>query len=744
MPACCAGDLCGQPQSKLDYKHKCVSCQDWLHGINCGDGEMNDMTCAKCAMEKAERDEAAEQDNTSPSHNEQDNRNNDHNEDADADRNEEDRAAEDNQDGENSDEEEGTRVFQEQHFMSDGNNRWSKSGRRFTSTDEAIVYGDKDKSNPGSYLWVRPKLLSRMARHQVGRLIQHLNLHKFSEIRRLAQQLNLPPEPTARQIRERDRALGGLVAGLKKFREFYAKKIVKHESATLPETNRALLACYLMADYEKEFRISLYLRMRGIKKLKNQKFRSLFPLIKDVRVYDLMLKKLADRLRDEQKEGTTITIQLVRNYGLDAYDEACREVEQQDATNKDNDNSNCEEQVSTRTEEIEFVELDDKDTNSAYDMGEEFPSSQFEQGESAPNPASTVRVLEPLFPREVQEQLASLAFAFSLHDRNWLDALCRCDDTAVNRLAEELNNFCNTTCKNGWQTKTGRALLSCLRGVQSDQACAFLEDSLRLENCRLKRTLYRCFFPITTVKSLYDDSLMFLDIALQKCIDQGETITVPLLRKLAIQSHLKAHEVYNQKRRDQDKARNQSTRRQDERSLRGARAAGKRHAAGSKTPAAPRRKRSAPNVTASTQKKTRAKKNTATKKKPAPNEKATAKKRPTTSKNYSDNDSDDNSVTAGGASRALRFSGTASFTKAEAKKRTRALKAKYPHADYKDILLAKRCGMDPIDFMDIVHDERIRRRGITREEVCAIIEEGHDPIEAVEDAPEKTDDEKET
>ena len=151
-----------------------------------------------------------------------------------------------------------------------------------------------------------------------------------------------------------------------------------------------------------------------------------------------------------------------------------------------------------------------------------------------------------------------------MHDQNWLDDLLNLDEAAINRLATELINFYSDTCKDGWGSKTGRAFLSCLRKAQSDDACAYLEDRLHLENCKLKRTLYRSFFPMTTVKSLYDDSLKFLDVALRECKENGVIITVPLLRKLALESHQQAQEVYNEKRRQQDKARKQEDLRQQE------------------------------------------------------------------------------------------------------------------------------------------------------------------------------------
>ena len=715
---------------------------------------MNNMTCAKCTMDAAVAKEkaavAAERDNTPTPHNEQDNQiseDNDHNEDADAATNE-DKTAGDEEDpeknnngGDNGDDDvDGD--DDDNNDGSDGNNRWSASGRRFKSADEAIVRGDKEKNNPGSYLWVRPKLFSRAARHQLGRLIQHLNLHKFSEIRRLAEKLNLPCQPTAQQIHERNIALGALTAGLRKFRKIYTKKITEHQSATLPETNRALLACYLMADYEEDFCISLYWRMRKIKKLRNEKFRSLFPLIEDVRVYDLMLKKLADCLRDEQKNGTTISIQLVRDYGLNAYNEACQEVEQEDA-GKNDDNSNNEELVGNVTDEIEFMELDDKDTNSGYDMGEEFPRGQSEKGKRVPSPASIVRVLEPLFPREVQEQLADLAFAFGLHDRNWLDDLLRWDDTAINRLAEELSNFCNTY-KNGWQTKTGRALLSCLQGVQSNDTCAYLEDFLRKENCKLKRTLYRSFFPITTVKSLYDDSLMYLDLALKKCKDEGKIITVPLLRELALQSHQLAQEVYNEKRRQQEKARKQKELRRQEERLKDARIAGKCDAARSKTPpAAPAGKGKARNVTASDKKKAGAAKSTTRKNKAPPKKKTIGTKRPAASTAFNRNDSNDDTAINSRTSRVLPFSRTPPTVPAS-RKRTEALKQKYPDARWEEIRFAIKSGMEPIEFMDIVRDERVRNSGLTPEEVCNMILDGFHPIHLIEDFPDNPDGDKET
>ena len=595
---------------------------------------MNNMTCAKCAMEDAERAEAAQQDNTTPSHNEEDNRSNqdnDHNRDAGADHNE-DHSAADEQDGEerngdgdddndddNDDEDDDENG--NDRDGSDGKNRWRAAGRPFTSANEAIVQGDGDKNNPASFLWVRPKLFSGKGRRQLGHLINHLNLHKFNQIRRLANKLNLPRQPTQRQILEREQALAVLIAALRSFRELYKEKETGQKGATLHETNRALVACYQSAGYEMTVWMSLYRRMMKIKKLKNETFRSLLPMIDDDRVYDLMLAKLANRLCDEQKKDVTIGTQLVRNYGLDAYHQACREVQKEDA-DKRNDNSNGKEPAGTGTIGIESVALDDKDKNSTCEIGKEYPRDyQFPHDDSnethrVPNPASIVRVLEPLFPPEVQEQLAYLAFAFGLHDQNWLDDLLNLDETAINRLTTELFNFCSDTCKDGWGSKTGRALLSCLRKAQSDKACAYLKECLQLEDCKLKRTLYRSFFSMTTVKSLYDDSLKFLDVALRKCKENSVIITVPLLRKLALESHQQAQEVYNEKRRQQDKARKQEELRQQEKRLKTAKAAGKRAAARSKTPpAAPSRKPKGCNVTASNQKKAGAAKSTTTKKK---------------------------------------------------------------------------------------------------------------------------------
>ena len=704
------------------------------------------MTCTKCILDAAVAEEeaavAAEQQNAAPTHDEQDIQNNqvhDHNEDPYADTNE-DETAEEEKDREKSSNggENGDDENDDENDGSDGNNRWSKSGRRFKSTDEAIVRGDKDKNNPGSYLWVRPKLFSRMARHQLGRLLHYLNLHKFSEIQRLAKKLNLPRRPTQQQIRERNRALGGLIAGLRHFEQEYAEVITEHNSATLPETNRVLLACYLIAGYEENDCNSLERRMYEIKKLRNEKFRSLFPITEDVRVYDLMLKKLADRLRDEQEKGTIICIQLLRNYSLDAYDEACQEVKKQDADKK-NDNNNSKEPVGTGSNEIEFVELDDKDTNSGFDMGAEFPPSQSTEGERLPNPASIVRVLEPLFPTEVQEQLASLAFAFNLHDNRWLDQLLRLDETALNRLAAELGNLCNNACKNGWGTKTGHAFLSCLQGVQSEDACAFLRTWLRDENCHLRRTLYRSLFPITTVKSLYDDSLMFLDMALEKCKEDKEVITVPLLRKLAIESHQKAQELHNEKRRQQEEARKQKDLRQKEKRLKAAKAAGKRNAADSKTPpAATNGKRKGRKVTASTGNKAGATKSATSKKKPARKKKTAGTKRAAANTVDSSNDSDDGAAVNSRASRALPFSASPSFT--DSRKRTQAvtqaliqaMKLKYPGAGIKDILPALDCDMEPIKFMDIVRDQRIQRSGLTPENVRDMIKANLDPIQTVE------------
>ena len=461
----------------------------------------------------------------------------------------------------------------------DKTNRWYQQGEPF-KRDQPLV--SKANKKVGTVLRVMPRLLSGPARAQVGHLTFHLRLHRPDTINRLV----LPPDATEEERRDHEQAVKDLLQGLTKYMRLYPAGFCE-------QTNRAFNTCFRKAGYGRAVRAIMKANLPKKKKLRKEIHRTLLPMTRNERVYNLMLKKLDSFLRVAQASGIPIDVRMVRKLAIKSYQRAKKEVigddddsdnDSDDDSDNDSDDDESEDENDNQHDnnnkdhdKDDKAKDDEDDKNAICETGDEFEQDEeddsLESEPDKPYPSSTVRVLGLSFPRETQEDLAHLVHVLGVHRPQWIQSLVLppCPDSqqkqkhdqAVKKLIENLAAYAETY-KDGLLPETNRDLLSCLRKAKySKKECASLKNSKRLAP-PLKRTVYRTLAPATTHDMLYNSMLTMLEHMLKEAQKGGKLITVQRLRSLIIRSYRAAKAMHKGKKRSQAGGRQQKRRQEIE------------------------------------------------------------------------------------------------------------------------------------------------------------------------------------
>ena len=336
----------------------------------------------------------------------------------------------------------------------DKTNRWYQQGEPFKQ-DQPLV--SKANKKVGTVLRVMPRLLSRPARVQVGHLIFHLRLHRPDTINRLV----LPPDATEERRCDHEQAVKDLLQGLTKYMRLYPAGFHK-------QTNRAFNTCFRKAGYSRSVRAIMKDNLPNKKRLRKEIHRTLLPMTRNERVYNLMLLKLDSFLRAAQATRILIDVWMVRKLAIKSYRHAKKEVIKND---EDSDDDQSEDE-----NDDDRAKDDEDDNNAICETGDEFEQDEEEDDSlesvpDQPHPSSTVRVLGLSFPTETQQDLAHLVHVLGVHRPQWIQSLVLppCPDSeqkqkhdqAVKKLIENLAAYAETY-KDGLLPETNRDLLSCL------------------------------------------------------------------------------------------------------------------------------------------------------------------------------------------------------------------------------------------------------------------------------------------